>query len=111
MYFGEVKVAKDNLAPHEIPGKVTCVKEFPVTDHGKVDKRKLVTTSSQDLPSKLQGEDLLRALWAAVVGSPPSESDNFVSCGGDSFSAVTLVNSLEFRDTRTPTRLRKIFQN
>merc|ERR1719300_1988047 len=66
--------------------------------------------TAQKVPAKLKGiacskqDDLslddkkkhLHQAWKSIIGTPPDNNDNFVSCGGDSFSALALVNMLRF---------------
>ena len=112
-----LKLAKESLEAKEIPGVFRIVQNIPMTHHGKIDKRKLLSssdisdrasphsreesTSKRKEPSPVSPSydpaitvSLLSSLWVSAVGSAPNENDNFVSCGGDSFSAVALINAL-----------------
>ena len=94
--------ARRSLSPHQLPGRVQFLPEFPLTEHGKTDLRHLRDLAAQAEPSwglasqfseREMGEKC-GELWESLVGSHPAGQDNFLSAGGDSFSALALVNSL-----------------
>ena len=110
-----IKAARENLESHELPGRITMLDEIPVNSHGKVDRKRLEEHRSKNT---ITMEQSLHELWATLTGqgpclrlvihftlveiahkcqsSPPlSHSDNFLTSGGDSFSALLLVSQLE----------------
>ena len=94
--------ARRGLSPHQLPARVHFLPEFPLTQHGKTDLRHLRDLAARAEPSQGQSCQLSESemgekcceLWESLVGSHPAEQDNFLSAGGDSFSALALVNSL-----------------
>ena len=87
------------LAPHQLPARVHLLASLPLTSHGKTDRKQLRAAMSRTpdsysavAPSAAEVRSSLQLSWRAVLGSDPADGDNFVSCGGDSFSALALVN-------------------
>ena len=88
-----------SLAPHQLPARVHLLASLPLTSHGKTDRKQLRAAMSRTpdsysavAPSAAEVRSSLQLSWRAVLGSDPADGDNFVSCGGDSFSALALVN-------------------
>ena len=88
-----------SLAPHQLPARVHLLDSLPLTSHGKTDRAQLRAaisrtpdSSSAEAPSAAEVRSSLQLSWRAVLGSDPADEDNFVVCGGDSFSALALVN-------------------
>merc|ERR1719270_2768919 len=75
------------------------VSEVPVNEHGKMDRRRV---GEEVARSKETVEQWLHQLWAILTGDGPCLRDNFVESGGDSFSALLLVNQLESRMGQLP---------
>jgi hypothetical protein len=85
------------LSSAEMPGKFTIIDNFPLSHHGKLDRRKLALMSGvpASLPhSTTYPSQLLYLLWTKLLGYPPQPADNFIAAGGDSFLAVGLVQAI-----------------
>ncbi|HEY5832846.1 non-ribosomal peptide synthetase [Streptomyces sp.] len=86
------------LDPYKIPSVLTRIDVFPYTPNGKVDRDALQTSrrapGAQDEPASpsLQVLHLVRSLTGI---SDAELDDNFFDVGGDSASAVVLVNKLK----------------
>ena len=94
--------ARRSLSPQQVPARVHFLPEFPLTEHGKTDLRHLRDLAARAEPSqggqfseREMGEKC-GELWESLVGSLPAGQDNFLEAGGDSFSALALVNSLRW---------------
>ena len=96
--------ARRTLSAHQLPARVHFLPEFPLTEHGKTDLRHLRDLAARTEPSRGQScqfserepGEKCGELWESLVGSRPSGEDNFLTAGGDSFSALALVNSLRW---------------
>ena len=103
-----IKAARENLQTHELPSRIRMVAEVPVNVHGKMDRRRVGQEVSR---SKETLEQWLHQVWAILTGIGPCLSDNFVLSGGDSFSALLLVNQLESRLGELPAQALDIILN
>ena len=103
-----IKAAREHLETHELPSRIRMVAEVPVNVHGKVDRRRLGEEVSR---SKETLEQWLHQAWAILTGTGPCLSDNFIENGGDSFSALLLVNQLESRMGELPSQALDIILN
>lgn len=85
------------LDPYKIPSVLTRVDAFPHTANGKVDRDALRTgrrvLGAQDEPTP-PGAQVLRLVRGLTGISDVELEDNFFEVGGDSASAVVLVNRL-----------------
>ena len=91
--------ARECLSPHQLPARVHLLPELPVTEHGKTDLRHLrrlaaMAPSPRGKSSDGEIEQKIVEIWRSLVRSVPADEDNFLSAGGDSFSALALVNTL-----------------
>jgi amino acid adenylation domain-containing protein len=92
---------KNRLPDHMIPVEFVMIDSLPFTRSGKVDRlalSKVQPNNNNDRPIT-QPSDLLElqitAIWDDVLGTGPiSISDNFFDLGGDSFSALRIVNQI-----------------
>lgn len=75
-----------------VPDTFQQVPEFPVTPHGKLDKKGLL-----DMVRKRRNspEFDLKMLWKRQTGVIPDEDSNFLLNGGDSIQAVQLLGEIE----------------
>jgi non-ribosomal peptide synthetase component F len=86
------------LDPYKVPSVVTRVERFPYTPNGKVDRDALQAgrraLGAGDEPASPGGQ--LLSLARALTGIGDVElDDNFFEVGGDSASAVVLVNKMK----------------
>ena len=94
--------ARLSLSAHQLPARVSFLPEFPLTEHGKTDLRRLRDIAARAGASRSRSCQVSEReigvkcgeLWESLLGSAPAGQDNFLAAGGDSFSALALVNSL-----------------
>ena len=87
----------DFLPAHMVPSTVMVLDALPLSDVGKVDRKKLpepVFTSRRSLRAPTNAtEELLAGMFAAVLGiDEVGIDDSFFSLGGDSIVAIQLVS-------------------
>jgi hypothetical protein len=85
------------LSTPEMPSRFLFVENFPLSQHGKIDRQKLALLGGLPAPMPHTVDSpaqLLALLWNRFLGRRPKSKDYFLSSGGDSFLAVALVNAL-----------------
>ncbi len=85
------------LSTTEMPSRFLFVEKFPLSQHGKIDRKKLALLGGLPAPMPHTVDSpaqLLALLWNRFLGCRPESHDYFLSSGGDSFLAVALVNAL-----------------
>ncbi len=85
------------LSTPEMPSRFLFVEKFPLSQHGKIDRKKLALLNGLPAPMPHTVDSpaqLLALLWNRFLGRRPESQDYFLSSGGDSFLAVALVNAL-----------------
>ena len=92
-------LARRCLPHHLLPARLHFLPELPLTEHGKTDLRVLRDLAATAGPSPSQcsqGEIEVKVgeIWESLVSSTPRDGDNFITAGGDSFSALALVNTI-----------------
>jgi amino acid adenylation domain-containing protein len=89
---------RERLPPYLQPATVVLLEHFPVTSNGKVDREALpvpVAGLALDEATLSPTQRRLRALWAELLGTAEiAPDDNFYALGGDSLSAVRLLDSI-----------------
>ena len=89
---------RDKLPKRYLPEGLYCVDHFPTTQHGKIDEQKLVVICEGITSSITDLHSILITAWNFALGRKNAvtvgDCDNFINCGGDSFSAVLLMNEL-----------------
>lgn len=88
-----------SLAPWMIPRDVVIVSELPRTERGKVDRAALPPPAARD-PEPVRGptESALLHIWCDVLGLDSiGRNEDFVSLGGDSLAAATMLGELRDR--------------
>lgn len=90
---------RDKLPKRYLPGGLYCVDHFPTTQHGKIDEQKLTVICKGITSSITDLHTILITTWNFALGRKNAvivgDCDNFIKCGGDSFSAVLFMNELQ----------------
>ena len=92
------RISRSCLSSHQLPARIHFIGRLPQTSHGKVDRVKLRKLSRNMRHVTGRGDTCVRTVlatcWQSVLGRSAEDSDNFISSGGDSFSALALYNIL-----------------
>jgi len=84
------------LPAHMVPADLVVLPELPLTANGKVDRAALpepVRTARAPAEPETEAEHALRAVFADVLGAADiGVEDGFFARGGDSITAIQLVN-------------------
>ena len=93
------KVSRNCLSSHQLPARIHFIPRLPQTSHGKVDRVNLrIVSRDVSHVTGSVGDTCVRTVlatcWQSVLGRSAEDSDNFISSGGDSFSALALYNLL-----------------
>lgn len=110
---GPAELIKDELArllpDYMLPNRVLIVDRLPLTANGKVDAEALRALArprpaTPHVPPATATERWLAAEWGRVLKyDEVSAADDFFACGGDSLTAVALINRINRRfGTRLP---------
>ena len=92
--------AKGFLPDYMVPSYFICLREFPKTPNGKLDKKQLpqpdFSQNSQkavyEKPENLR-EEMLSSIWEIVLNKQQvGRNDNFFDVGGDSLKAIQVVS-------------------
>ncbi|PZD92993.1 hypothetical protein DNH61_25395 [Paenibacillus sambharensis] len=88
------------LPSYMIPAHLIQISEIPMTPNGKVDRKALpdplgVETADELVEPRTELERQLSALWAEAAGvKKAGVTSSFFHLGGDSISAITLINRI-----------------
>src|SRR5262249_28749689 len=92
------------LPDYMVPAVIMVLDTFPVTSHGKVDRRALPAPDAADLARSAyvaprnDVEAQLCAIWQHVLALPRvGVQDNFFSLGGDSIVSIRVVSQARER--------------
>jgi fengycin family lipopeptide synthetase B len=96
---------RSKLPENMIPSEFVIIKEFPVTPHGKIDRRNLprigdpgiitLARSAQYDPPTNELELRLTEVWQSVLGKTRiGVNDNYFQLGGDSIRAIRIASRL-----------------
>src|SRR5690606_35538713 len=93
---------RDSLPAHMVPSAFVVLDKFPLTAHGKVDRRALPAPETQasleDVAPRTPLEETLCEVWAEVLPvSRVGVYDNFFDLGGDSILSIQVVSRLADR--------------
>lgn len=100
-----IESLRHHLPDFMIPSAVVTMEAFPMSAHGKLDRRALPAPESSDSPRsthyqppRTSRERELVLLWQELLGVPQvGVSDNFFDLGGHSLLAVRLVSRMHAR--------------
>jgi len=99
---------RDRLPWYEVPHRVVVRADFPLTAHGKIDKRALAEQPAEQgeateatepagpgaEPGDPESAELAR-LWREILpGEAPDPAASFLACGGDSLAAGRMAAAL-----------------
>jgi thioesterase domain-containing protein/acyl carrier protein len=109
---------KATLPDYMIPAAFVPLESLPLTPNGKVDRKALpspdglaLASGGEHITPRSESEKRLAALWAEVLGREAiGIRNNFFDLGGNSLSAVRLMNRIEREFERTAP-LSLLFQN
>jgi acyl carrier protein len=92
---------QERVAAYAVPATIKIVEAMPLTRSGKIDRGLLegelrdATTPSQ-VPARSGTESTLRNIWAEALGHKDfGVEDSFFGIGGNSLTAVRLINRVE----------------
>lgn len=93
---------RDSLPAHMVPSAFVVLDKFPLTAHGKVDRRALPAPETQAsleyVAPRTPLEETLCEVWAEVLPvSRVGVYDNFFDLGGDSILSIQVVSRLADR--------------
>src|SRR6185369_15670413 len=96
---GELRTfVAERLPAHMVPAAVLALERWPLTPHGKVDRRALpapIYETDTSRPPRSPEEELLCGLFAEVLGLPRvGVDDDFFAIGGHSLLATRLVSRI-----------------
>jgi len=102
-----------NKLPHwMVPASIMILKEFPLTDNGKIDEKKLpmprLKRESYIAPDTLKEKQLAKVFEAVLHVNGIGKKDDFFNLGGDSIKAMLVVSKL--RQTGYILNVKTIFQ-
>jgi amino acid adenylation domain-containing protein len=91
---------RERLPLESVPAKIVLVNQLPVTDTGKIDRRRLPEPGQMLQESEDHGtaprnllESALAEYWCEILGLPRvGVHDHFLDLGGHSLSAMRLIN-------------------
>jgi len=89
------------LAPYQLPVHWVKFERFPLTPHGKIDRRKLSVTSTDtrqkpNFKPTNTNQAVLASIWKELTGrEPASENERFFESGGNSLSAMVFIGRIK----------------
>ncbi|KAI9552408.1 hypothetical protein GHT06_022774 [Daphnia sinensis] len=88
---------QENASTIEQPDEIRILDTFPVSKHGKIDRKKLLQlVQNLRVPEKtLDWETWLAKEWMIVTGKTTTDESNFILSGGNSLSAIRLFNKVQ----------------
>jgi len=93
---------QDNAVPVEQPDVIRILDSLPMSKHGKIDRKKLlqIIQTTPKYETKLNWETALAKEWKNATGQTATNESNFVLSGGNSLSALRLVNQIQEETAR-----------
>lgn len=111
-------ILSKRLPAYMIPSFFVMVESIPLTQNGKLDRRKLlenrdVMVDNEIVKAKTANEIKMRAIWSEILELDEEKigiKDSFFSLGGDSIRVISLV-SLINKEFQTHTTIKDIYAN
>ena len=103
-----LELAAKNLPTHMMPFLIATGTQLPMTTNNKVDKVQLKALILDDTNQRPVLS--LKQLWKRYTCHDPHMHSNFITDGGDSFSAVLIAETLDCSEL-VDILLRKSFQD
>lgn len=96
------KYLKDNLPAYMIPSKIICLDSLPLNVNGKLDTKALpkpdLDENKNIVKARNEVEKKLVEIWQEVLGiNNIGINQNFFEIGGDSLSAIKLLNLINIK--------------
>ncbi|NRB37084.1 MAG: amino acid adenylation domain-containing protein [Pseudomonadales bacterium] len=99
------EILAQQLPEYMLPAQLICIKQWPLTPNGKIDRKMLLQLERQTsdtqvsfIAPRTDMEKNLATLWQEVLGlGEIGVHENFFEAGGDSLSAVRLIARIELR--------------
>lgn len=90
------------LPKYMVPTNIICVRAWPLTSNGKIDKEQLPKPASKHSASintqaTTEHQLLVNEIWSKLLKMPPKDvsiEDNFFELGGDSILSIQMVSAL-----------------
>ncbi len=100
-----MEAAKERLPAYMIPGLILVLKDMPLTQNGKVNRKELASLAGDRLSrmSETAGEEemsetekIVAGIWKEVLNLEKiNRDDNFFYLGGDSLSAINVATKIK----------------
>ncbi len=92
-------VLENNLPDYMVPGAFECLRSWPLTTNGKIDKKTLprpsrhLATAHAQTKNLSSEEQVLAAIWCKLFGLTAVDvEDDFFRLGGDSILCIQLIS-------------------
>ena len=83
-------------ARHSIPRHIVFIDSLPINEHGKINEIELITMYKRiNYQKNIDVHKVVLKAWTDVLGASSSSDKSFLNLGGNSFNAVSLIESLE----------------
>ena len=98
------EIAKSKLPPYMLPQVISVISRIPCTENGKIDRKTLAGLAADHirsqkselaLPENETEKDLVQCFEKVLQISGIRVTDEFFSLGGDSLSAIVLMNTIK----------------
>uniref|UniRef100_A0A1B6DJX3 Uncharacterized protein n=4 Tax=Clastoptera arizonana TaxID=38151 RepID=A0A1B6DJX3_9HEMI len=107
---------KKNLKKASLPDIILVIPNFPLTKHGKIDKKVLEQLANEHFELEIKTKsfgiiDFFKILWERYTNSL-IDSSGFIDSGGNSISALQIISEMSFRFPMTsPDMIKLLLQN
>ena len=104
---------QNNLPPYMIPSDFIKIKNIPLTQNGKVDKKRLLEINQKFVKKKDKNltslEQKLLTIFETVLNKNISINDNFFEVGGDSLNGIKVISQIN-KNLKRELKLSTIFE-